>query len=119
MIDLEVADFPSGPLDVYRKKASFNWKAMLSFIDGEETLMFKRRVWKTLEDDALFARIPGEDISVDKHRELTFLRLRQLYRYNFLTTEEALAAPCKTLVLNDCLGMYDLGLGGKLFLGKE
>lgn len=36
-----VADLPSGPLDLYRKKASFNWKEMLLFIDGEDILAFK------------------------------------------------------------------------------
>ncbi|XP_036002093.1 peroxisomal acyl-coenzyme A oxidase 3 [Fundulus heteroclitus] len=119
MTDPEVPDFPSGPLDVYRRRASFNWRDMQSFIDGEESLLFKRRVWKTLEEDALFARQPGQEISVDKHRELTLLRVRQIYCYNFLTKDEALATPWKTLVLNDCLGMYDLGLAGKLFLGKQ
>ena len=34
-------DLPSGPLDVYRKKASFNWKDMLRFIDGEDNIIFK------------------------------------------------------------------------------
>lgn len=37
------ADLPSGPLDSYRTKASFNWKKMLHFIDGEEILQFKVR----------------------------------------------------------------------------
>uniref|UniRef100_A0A7N8Y9K9 Peroxisomal acyl-coenzyme A oxidase 3 n=1 Tax=Mastacembelus armatus TaxID=205130 RepID=A0A7N8Y9K9_9TELE len=40
-MDHEVADLPSGPLDTYRKKASFNWKDMLYFIDGEKALAFK------------------------------------------------------------------------------
>ena len=37
----EVDDLPSGPLDIYRKKASFNWKDMLFFIEGEEIHAFK------------------------------------------------------------------------------
>lgn len=40
-MDHKVADLPSGPLDVYRKKASFNWKDMVLFIDGEESYLFK------------------------------------------------------------------------------
>lgn len=36
-----VADLPSGPLDVYRNKASFNWKDMVHFIDGEDVYLFK------------------------------------------------------------------------------
>lgn len=36
-----VADLPSGPLDVYRNKASFNWKDMVHFIVGEDVYLFK------------------------------------------------------------------------------
>lgn len=34
-------ELPSGPLDVYRKRASFNWKEMLRFLEGEEIIAFK------------------------------------------------------------------------------
>lgn len=58
-MDHEVADLPSGPLDIYRKKASFNWKQMLLFIEGEEVLAFKVATYPILrsltnkQDDAL------------------------------------------------------------------
>lgn len=111
-----MADFPSGPLDIYRKKASFNWKEMLYFLEGEEIVEFKQHVFKTLENDPLFARQPGEDIPLEKMRELTFLRVKQLFRYNFLTKEEVMANPWKSVTLNNCLGMYDGILGTKLLL---
>ncbi|XP_028996154.1 peroxisomal acyl-coenzyme A oxidase 3 [Betta splendens] len=113
-----VADLPSGPLDLYRKKASFNWKDMLCFIEGEENVAFKQHVFKTLENDPVFARRPGEDISLEKMRELAFLRVKQLFRYDFLTKDEAMANPVKTLLLNDCLGMYDWATSAKFFLHK-
>lgn len=34
-------DFPPGPLDAYRKDASFNWKEMALFLEGEDILRFK------------------------------------------------------------------------------
>lgn len=34
-------DLPSGPLDIYRKKASFNSKEMLQFIEGGEIQAYK------------------------------------------------------------------------------
>ena len=34
-------DFKQGPLDNYRKKASFDWKMMRVFLDGEDVLRFK------------------------------------------------------------------------------
>ncbi|XP_044041086.1 peroxisomal acyl-coenzyme A oxidase 3 [Siniperca chuatsi] len=117
-MDHEVADLPSGPLDIYRKKASFNWKDMLHFIEGEEMLAFKQHVFKTLENDPLFARQPGEDIPIEKMRELTFLRVKQLFRYDFMTKEELIANPWKTVVLSDSLGMYDWSITAKYFLHK-
>ncbi|XP_040887471.1 peroxisomal acyl-coenzyme A oxidase 3 [Toxotes jaculatrix] len=117
-MDHEVADLPSGPLDIYRKKASFNWKDMLRFIDGDEIIAFKKHVFRTLENDPVFARRPGEDIPVEKMRELTFLRVKQLFRYNFFTKEETMANPWKTVILNDCLGMYDWAMTAKFFLNK-
>uniref|UniRef100_A0A672ID32 Acyl-coenzyme A oxidase n=1 Tax=Salarias fasciatus TaxID=181472 RepID=A0A672ID32_SALFA len=108
-----VADLPSGPLDVYRSKASFNWKDMCVFIDGEEILRFKQHVFKTLENDPLFARRPGEDITVEKKKELTFLRVKQLFRYDFMTRDEAMSNPWKYVALQDSLGMYDWALSAK------
>lgn len=40
-LSAKIPDLPSGPLDVYRKMASFNWKEMLRFMDGEEIIAFK------------------------------------------------------------------------------
>ncbi|KAL2079446.1 hypothetical protein ACEWY4_025190 [Coilia grayii] len=116
--DDDIPDLPHGPLDIYRRKASFKWKDMARFIDGEEILAFKRHVWTTLENDPLFARQPGEDVSLERMREITFRRCKQLFRYDFLPREDMMQMPWKTTVLNDCLGMYDWSLGAKFFLNK-
>jgi hypothetical protein len=34
-------DFPPGPLDSYRKQASFSWKKLRLFIEDEDLLKFK------------------------------------------------------------------------------
>lgn len=34
-------DFESGPLDVYRKRATINWKKMRVFIESEDILRYK------------------------------------------------------------------------------
>ncbi|KAM9836442.1 peroxisomal acyl-coenzyme A oxidase 3 [Aulostomus maculatus] len=117
-MELNVADLPRGPLDIYRHKASFNWKKMLYFIDGEEILTFKQHVFKTLENDPLFARTPGEDVPLERMRELTFLRVKQLFCYEFLTKEDAMSDPWKLVVLNDCLGMFDWSMAAKFSLNK-
>ena len=40
-MDQIVPDLPRGPLDVYRQRASFNWKEMVLFLEGEDNLEFK------------------------------------------------------------------------------
>ncbi|XP_059391698.1 peroxisomal acyl-coenzyme A oxidase 3 [Carassius carassius] len=117
-MDEGIPDFPSGPLDIYRRKASFSWKEMLQFLEGDEIIAFKQHVFRTLESDPLFAQQPGEDIPVEQKRELTFRRCKQLFKYEFLTRDDAMQNPWKMTVLNDCLGMYDWSLGGKYFLNK-
>ncbi|KAM6960287.1 peroxisomal acyl-coenzyme A oxidase 3 [Tautogolabrus adspersus] len=117
-MDSLVPDLPSGPLDVYRKKASFNWKEMLLFIDGEEIIAYKKLVFQTLENDPLFARQPGEDIPLEKLRELVFLRVKKLFSYDLLPDEDAMANPWKASVLSNCLGMYDWAFNAKYFLNR-
>lgn len=39
-----IRDLPKGPLDVYRKKASFNWKSMKLHLDGEEGVEYQVRL---------------------------------------------------------------------------
>lgn len=34
-------DFPPSPLDLYRKQASFDWKAMMLTMEDERILKFK------------------------------------------------------------------------------
>uniref|UniRef100_A0A8C1ZJB7 Acyl-coenzyme A oxidase n=1 Tax=Cyprinus carpio TaxID=7962 RepID=A0A8C1ZJB7_CYPCA len=117
-MDEGIPDIPSGPLDIYRKKASFSWKQMLRFLEGDEIIAFKQHVFRTLESDPLFARQPGEDIPVEQKRELAFRRCKQLFKYDFVTRDDVMQNPWKMTILNDCLGMYDWSLGAKYFLNK-
>ncbi|XP_015417046.1 PREDICTED: peroxisomal acyl-coenzyme A oxidase 3 [Myotis davidii] len=64
-------DLPRGPLHAYRARASFNWKELALFLEGEDMLRLKKSIFSALESDPLFAR-PGRGLSVDKLRELTF-----------------------------------------------
>ncbi|KAF1380358.1 hypothetical protein PFLUV_G00162830 [Perca fluviatilis] len=87
---------------------------------SQKKIYFVRlQVFKALENDPLFARRPGEDVPLEKMRELTFFRLKQLIRYNFLTKEEVMANPWKAVTLNGCLMMYDCALVGKYILNKQ
>lgn len=46
-------DFHPGPLDKYRKKASFDWKRLKVLLEGEDILRFKvlYNAWKEIRDN--------------------------------------------------------------------
>ncbi|XP_075004748.1 peroxisomal acyl-coenzyme A oxidase 3 isoform X4 [Calonectris borealis] len=105
--DTLLPDFPKGPLCKYRKKASFNWKEMAVLLDGEDIIQLKNRIFSALESDPLFAHHPGEDLCREKYQELTFLRCKRLFEYDFLTQQEIIENPLKILNMVICIGMYD------------
>ncbi|XP_010010199.1 PREDICTED: peroxisomal acyl-coenzyme A oxidase 3, partial [Nestor notabilis] len=105
--DTLLPDFPKGPLCRYRRKASFNWKEMAVFLDGEDVIQMKNRIFSALESDPLFAHRPGEDLCREKYQELTFLRCKRLFEYDFLTLQEITENPLKIFNLMICIGMYD------------
>ncbi|XP_074807861.1 peroxisomal acyl-coenzyme A oxidase 3 isoform X1 [Natator depressus] len=117
--DMLLPDFPEGPLCEYRKRASFSWKEMAVFIDEEDLIQFKNRIFSAFENDPVFARYPGEDVTLDKYRELTFLRCKRLFEYEFLKLEDIMEKPLKIMVLINCLGMYDWSLGTKYLLNAQ
>ncbi|KGL79839.1 Peroxisomal acyl-coenzyme A oxidase 3, partial [Tinamus guttatus] len=100
-------DFPKGALCRYRKKASFNWKEMAVFLDGEDIIQLKNRIFSALENDPFFAHHPGEDLSREKYQELTFLRCKRIFEYEFLTPQEIKENPIRIFHMTSFLGMYD------------
>ncbi|XP_076992412.1 peroxisomal acyl-coenzyme A oxidase 3 [Tamandua tetradactyla] len=115
-VDALLPDLPSGPLQAYRARASFSWKELLLFLEGEDMLRFKQNIFSALEKDPLFARSRGADMSVEKYQELNFLRCKRVFEYDFLSLEETLRAPLKVRALICCLGAYDWSLASKYFL---
>ncbi|KAK3775872.1 hypothetical protein RRG08_011436 [Elysia crispata] len=111
-------DFPSGPLDQYRKDASFGWKKMAIFMEGEKLLRYKYTIFKTLEKDSVFSR-GFETPVLEKQRELAFLRARRFKSYNFLPDEEVQVYPEKVRVHREALGMYDWALGFIVNINQE
>ncbi|KAI5641659.1 acyl-CoA oxidase domain-containing protein [Phthorimaea operculella] len=80
-------DLPSGPLDVYRKNASFDWKQLKLALEGDiDLLKLKYKVWKTLENDPLFAHSAIRP-SVEEQKRITQLQLKRINEYKFLTDE--------------------------------
>ncbi|XP_055290302.1 peroxisomal acyl-coenzyme A oxidase 3 isoform X2 [Moschus berezovskii] len=109
-------DPPRGPLHLARARASFPWKELALFWEGEDMLRFRKAIFSALENDPLFAHPRGSRLSVEKYRELNFLRCKRVFEYDFLPVEDMLRSPLRVLALIECLGMYDWSLASKFFL---
>ena len=119
-IDEMERNFPPGPLDSYRKQASFDWFQMKVFIDGgEDVVRFKHNVWKTMEKDPLFNRANDSKLSFDERRRLTMKRCKRIVEDNFLPDRELMARPLLGQVINDILGSFDWSLSAKFLLNSS
>uniref|UniRef100_A0A250YKR3 Acyl-coenzyme A oxidase n=1 Tax=Castor canadensis TaxID=51338 RepID=A0A250YKR3_CASCN len=114
--DVLWSDLPKGPLSVYRERASFSCRELLLFWEGEDVLRFKKMIFSALENDPLFARSPSANLSLEKYRELTFLRCKRVFEYDFFNMENLLQSPMSVLSVIQCLGMFDWSLAAKCVL---
>ncbi|KAJ0180775.1 hypothetical protein K1T71_004179 [Dendrolimus kikuchii] len=82
-----VPDLPSGPLDVYRNTASFDWKRLKLALEGDiELLKLKYRIWHALERDPLFAHNPVTP-SVEEQKRIAQKQLKRILEYKFQTKQ--------------------------------
>lgn len=104
-IDELISEFPPGPLDEYRKKASFDWRKLKLFLEGEERIRyevsfdilqlrlvlepfaFQNQIYGIMAKDPIFSRPPTTP-SLEENRNLTFKRLRRLHEYGIVCHNE-------------------------------
>ncbi|XP_065219926.1 peroxisomal acyl-coenzyme A oxidase 3-like isoform X2 [Planococcus citri] len=85
-------DMPSGgPLDVYRKHASFSWKKLITLIDGEEGIEVKMKYYNLFTNDPIFKQRDFD--SLDEERRITTLRIYRILKLKILSDEELLTNP--------------------------
>jgi acyl-CoA oxidase len=108
--------FPPGPLDIYRKKASFDWYEMKRFIDGEELLETKEHIWSVLAKDPLFKKTT-RGLSIEEKRRLTFLKIKRLVEYDF--AGEIGENPLNVHGIADAIGSINWGLMAKFQLHHQ
>ncbi|XP_069704867.1 uncharacterized protein [Periplaneta americana] len=108
-------DFPPGPLDVYRKKASFDWKKLKLFLEDESLTEFKTKVWRTLEADPLFQH-PQTMLTLDEERHLATKQMYRIKQYNFLPIEEMIGDIRKPFIFHEMLFLLSPALSMKFSL---
>ncbi|KAI1305845.1 Peroxisomal acyl-coenzyme A oxidase 3 [Halotydeus destructor] len=114
-----IPDWPSGPLDIYRNKASFDWKRLKLVMEDEDIIRIKAKVFSTFEKDPAFERTPWEELSRDDERRMTMLRMKKIIEYNFLTEEQFIRNPQLAPAVGLATGLFDWALCAKKFLSHE
>lgn len=114
-----IPDWPAGPLDEYRKRASFDWKRMKLAFEDEDVIRIKQKVFKTLEADPLFERTFWEEPTRDEERKKVMQRMKKIIEYNFLTEDQFIRNPSLGPAIGVATGMYDWSLTTKKFLSYE
>lgn len=72
-----IPDLPKGPLDIYRKRATFNWKLLKLQIFGEDCIAFENSLWKFIESRPEFRK--KSSMTLDEERRVCQTRLRLLW----------------------------------------
>ncbi|KAK0160987.1 hypothetical protein PV328_008329 [Microctonus aethiopoides] len=81
-----IRDLPKGgPLAVYRKRASFDWKTLKFFLFGEDYLEYQNKLYRFMENSPAFQPTNGK-ITMDEYRRRCFNQIKLLMKNNFSTT---------------------------------
>ncbi|XP_041977418.1 peroxisomal acyl-coenzyme A oxidase 3-like isoform X2 [Aricia agestis] len=108
-------DFPSGPLDVYRKNASFDWRKIKMAYESASTIKLKHDIWKFMESNPLFQH-SERDLSLDEIRHINVKRMYAIFNENFIPYERIVEDPRLYQAKTEALFMYDSSLSVKISL---
>jgi len=93
-------------LDEYRKRCTFDVKALTELIDGgQELRQFKESVWETLRKDPLFRPLQ-KDLTLSDQRKITFRRTKRLAEYAFVTDDDLIECPAKSRAFIEAINCY-------------
>ena len=80
-----IPDRPSGPLDAYRSRASFDWKKMKLAMEDEDIIRVKQEIFDAMAADPLFERTPWDEPTRDEERKRTLQRMKRIVEHNFVS----------------------------------
>lgn len=83
-----IPDLPlnKNPLQDYRKNATFDWRKLRVYFEGEDALKTKYNVWKRLENEPLFQR-SSTTPSADDQKKLSAMRMKRVAELRLLPDE--------------------------------
>ncbi|XP_015922377.1 peroxisomal acyl-coenzyme A oxidase 3 [Parasteatoda tepidariorum] len=112
-------DFPPGPLDEYRCKATFDWKEMKFILEGEDVAKYQLYIWKSLEAEPIFHRTMTDEYKWQEDHHITYRRMKRICEINFLPPELLAEKLHFSPACHNALAMYDLALYIKKSLAVE
>lgn len=74
-----ISDLPKGPLDIYRKRATFDWKSFKLNLDGEDCVRFQTKLWEFIKTNAAFKK-PSGSITLDELRKHCNAQIQALHK---------------------------------------
>ena len=80
-------DFKVGPLTTYRNRSSFDYKKLKIFIEDQQALELRHRVWSFMEQHPEFSRSPKE-LSLDELRHEATRRMLLVFNEKFFGIEQ-------------------------------
>ncbi len=101
--EMLLPDFPSGPLDRYRKNLPFDWKSLKIHFLGEELLRYQMHVWSRIQEEPELAQPEGQ-LSLEQERTLAYKRAKKLAEMDLLPPEEVVQSPRKGLAFLSAVG---------------
>ncbi|CAH0406267.1 unnamed protein product [Chilo suppressalis] len=108
-------DLPFGPLDGYRKKASFDWRLMKLVYDNLKTIQLKHKIYTFMREHPLFKHSDVTE-SLDEQRHITVKRMYTYNNENFLPLEQIFEEKRVLSAETEALFMFDSSLAVKLSL---
>ncbi|KAH0560981.1 peroxisomal acyl-coenzyme A oxidase 3-like isoform X1 [Cotesia glomerata] len=79
-----IRDIPTGgPLEVFRKRASFDWKSLKFNIFGVDSLEYHEKVYRFIESSPDFQR-PSKTLTLDEYRRRCFNQIKTLFKNDLI-----------------------------------
>ncbi|XP_043467952.1 peroxisomal acyl-coenzyme A oxidase 3-like [Leptopilina heterotoma] len=72
-----IHNLPNGPLDEYRKRASFNWKSLKLHLEGEDFVQSQENLWNFIKNRQEF-QYPKESLNLDDTRKRAYRQVMAL-----------------------------------------
>ncbi|XP_049867452.1 peroxisomal acyl-coenzyme A oxidase 3 [Pectinophora gossypiella] len=110
-----IPDLPSGPLEKYRKQATFDWRRMKLVYDSLSTIQLKKHVWDFMRTHPLFQH-QSASRTLDEERHIAVKRMYAIYNETFVPDLKLIDDPGLFQAQSEAMFMFDSALAVKVSL---